>query len=273
MKATPSTTTTIRRYFGIYLALWKNSIVREMGFKSNFLLWILVEVLWFALQLSYFAVIYSHTDNIAGWTKWEVVLLIGTAQFIQQLFTALFLTNVTDLSELIRTGKLDFLLLLPVNTRFLISFRKVDLGGFINAGMALVVVGYACHQLRIEPTLSQLLGFLILSIAGVCIHYTLVLMLAASAFWTVRSQGVVWCYYNLFNIARMPRSAFQGSFKVIFTFALPMLLIANVPAELILQRLGSAWQMALLLVITMVWWVLSEIFWRFSLRHYTSASS
>ena len=120
MKATPSNTTTIRRYFGIYVALWKNSIVREMGFKSNFLLWILVEVLWFALQLSYFAVIYSHTDNIAGWTKWEVVLLIGTAQFIQQLFTALFLTNVTDLSELIRTGKLDFLLLLPVNTRFLI---------------------------------------------------------------------------------------------------------------------------------------------------------
>ncbi len=247
--------------------------MREMGFKSNFLLWIVVEALWFALQLSYFAVIYSHTDSIAGWTKWEVVLLIGTAQFIQQLFTALFLTNVTDLSELIRTGKLDFLLLLPVNTRFLISLRKVDLGGFINAGMALVVVGYSCHQLRIEPTWSQLLGFLTLSAAGVCIHYALVLILAVSAFWTVRSQGVVWCYYNLFNIARMPQSAFQGSFKIIFTFALPMLLIANVPAKLLLQNLGSALPMALLLFITGVWCVLSEILWRFSLRHYTSASS
>ncbi|MGE5566371.1 MAG: hypothetical protein ACM3YN_09500, partial [Parcubacteria group bacterium] len=29
---------------------------------------------------------------------------------------------------------MDFMLLLPANTRFLISFRQVDLGGFVNAG-------------------------------------------------------------------------------------------------------------------------------------------
>ena len=29
------------RYGRIYVALWKNSIIREMGFKANFLLWIL----------------------------------------------------------------------------------------------------------------------------------------------------------------------------------------------------------------------------------------
>ncbi len=266
-------TTGLRRYGAIYLALLKNSIVREMGFKSNFLLWIVVEALWFALQLGYFVVIYSHTESIAGWSKWEVVLLIGTAQFIQQLFTAIFLTNVTDLSELIRTGKLDFMLLLPVNTRFLISFRKVDLGGFVNAAMALCVVGYACNQLGITPTFQHITGYFVLCIAGVFIHYALVLVLAVSAFWTVRSQGVVWCYYNLFNIARMPQTAFRGTFKIIFTLAVPMLLIANVPAKLILTRLDSILEMGLLLVITMIWLILSEFCWRVSLRRYTSASS
>src|SRR4051812_22455247 len=68
----------VPRYARLYLAMWKNSVVREMSFKANFLLWIFVELLWFALQLSFFAVIYSHTDHIADWTKWQVVLLIGT---------------------------------------------------------------------------------------------------------------------------------------------------------------------------------------------------
>src|SRR2546426_770511 len=108
----------LKRYLKIYGALWKNSVVREMGFKTNFLLWIVVEMLWFALQLSFFAVIYTHTDRIGTWSKWQVVMLLGASHFIQQIFTAIFLTNCTQLSELIRTGKLDFMLLLPVNTRF-----------------------------------------------------------------------------------------------------------------------------------------------------------
>ncbi|MBI4325148.1 MAG: ABC-2 family transporter protein [Chloroflexi bacterium] len=263
----------LKRYATIYAALWKNSVVREMGFKANFLLWIVVELLWFALQLAFIAVIYRHTDHIGTWTKWEVVMLMGTSHFIQQLFTAIFLTNCVQISEYIRTGKLDFMLLLPVNTRFLISFRQVDLGGFVNAATAVAVIVYAARQLALTPTIWQILGFLMLALFGIAIHYSLMLILATTSFWTVRAQGIVWGYYNLFNIARLPDAAFHGFFKVFFTFAIPMLLVANVPAKLLAERLGSPWEMALLLGLALVCFSISEWVWRFSLRHYTSASS
>src|SRR5881392_2221601 len=99
MEATRSSA--LSRYLGIYAALWRNSVIREMQFKANFVLWILVELLWFALQLTFITVIYSHTDHIGDWTKWQVVLLIGTSNFIQQLFTSFFLSNLVQLSELI----------------------------------------------------------------------------------------------------------------------------------------------------------------------------
>src|SRR5262245_3502549 len=98
------------RYAGIYAALWKNSVTRETMFKGNFLLWIFVEVIWFALQLSFIGVIYLHTDSIGSWTKWQVVLLVGASHFIQQIYQAFFLINCVNLSELVRNGKLDFLL-------------------------------------------------------------------------------------------------------------------------------------------------------------------
>jgi len=263
----------LRRHAAIYAALWRNSVAREMGFKSNFLLWIVVELLWFGLQLSFIGVIYLHTDHIASWTKWEVIMLVGASHFIQEVFQAFFLTNCAQISELVRTGRLDFMLLLPMNTRFQISLRQVDLGGFVNAASALAVMGYAARQLHIVPGAAQVAGFLFLCAAGILVHYSLMFLLASVAFWTVRAQGIVWGYYSLFNVARLPDAAFQGFFRGFFTFAIPMLLVANVPVKLLLDRLQSPAPMALLLGMGGVCFLASELFWRFSVRHYTSASA
>ena len=263
----------LKRYATIYAALWKNSVAREMSFKGNFILWIIVELLWFGLQLCFVTVVYSQTDSVGTWTKWQMVLLVGASNFIQQIYQAFFLTNCTNLSELIRTGKMDFLLLLPVNTRFIVSLRQVDLGAFINALFGLCVVVYAAAQLHLHPGLPAVLGFGVLCGVGILIHYSLMFMLAAVGFWTVRAQGIVWGYYNLFNIARMPDEAFRGAFKAVFTFALPVLLVSNVPVRLLADKLVSPAAWIPLLALGLLWAVISEWFWRLSLRHYTSASS
>jgi len=264
---------TVWRYFGIYGALWKNSVAREMTFKSNFILWIFVELLWFGLQLSFIGVLYLHTENIGTWTKWQVVLLIGGSHFIQQMFQAFFLINCTNLSELVRTGKMDFLMLLPVNTRFVVSLRQVDLGAFVNAGFAVATMAYAAKQLHLVPGALQVAGFLVLCVAGVLIHYSLMFLLASISFWTVRAQGIVWGYYNLFNIARMPDEAFAGLFKAFFTFAIPMLLVSNVPVRVLLNKLMSPGPLLLLLAMSVACFAVSEWGWRASLGRYTSASS
>jgi ABC-2 type transport system permease protein len=248
------------RYGRLYAALWKNSVAREMSFKGNFVLWILVELLWFGLQLSFISVVFSQTDTIGSWTKWQMV--------------AFFLTNCTGLSELVRTGKMDFLLALPVNTRFIVSLRQVDLGAFVNAVFGLTVMIFALHKAQVVPSLGQILGFGALCVAGIFIHYSLMFMLAAISFWTVRAQGIVWGYYNLFNIARLPDEAFQrGAFKAIFTFALPVLLVSNVPTRVIANKLASPSSWLLLLGLGVIWAFISEWFWRLSIRRYTSASS
>lgn len=263
----------LRRYLGLYAALWKNSVTREMSFKGNFILWIVVELLWFCLQLAFVSVIYSQTNSVGTWSKWQMVLLVGASNFIQQIYQAFFLTNCTNLSELVRTGRMDFLLLLPVNSRFLVSLRVVDLGAFINALFGLSVMAFAAAKLQLQPTAAQFAGFGALCVVGICIHYSLMFMLATISFWTVRAQGIVWGYYNLFNIARMPDEAFRGAFKAVFSFALPVLLVSNVPVRVLADKFASPVSWISLLALGGLWAVLSEWFWRFSVRHYTSASS
>jgi ABC-2 type transport system permease protein len=118
-----------------------------MIFKSNFLLWIFVETLWFGLQLSFIGVLYLHTEQIGTWTKWQVVLLVGASHFIQQIFQAFFLINCTNLSELIRTANWIFCCCCRLTPDSWFSLRQVDLGGFVNAGFAVLRYGYAVTNL------------------------------------------------------------------------------------------------------------------------------
>src|SRR5471030_1184053 len=123
----------MRRYFEIYGIMLRNSLIREMSFKANFLLWMVVEVLWFWGQIFFFSIIFGQVDRIGDWTKWEVVLLVGTAQIVAQLFQAFFFVNVANIPELVRTGKLDSLLVLPMDSQFAVSSKQFSLDSVLNA--------------------------------------------------------------------------------------------------------------------------------------------
>jgi ABC-2 type transport system permease protein len=261
------------RYVEVYYALVKNSVTRDLTFKINFFFWILVELLWFALQLAFNRVIYLHTESIGTWLQWEVVMLIGASHLIQQLFQALFLVNCSVLSDLVHSGKFDFLLLFPMNTRFLVSCRQIDLCGFVGAASGLAVVIYAAHQLHLSPTFTQISGFALLCVAAVFVHYSLMFLMATMSFWTVRAQGIVMAYYNLFSIARMPDIIFRGASRVIFTVAIPMLLVSNVPVKVLAHKLESPAEIVLMVAMTFICFLVSKLVWDIALRHYTSASS
>jgi ABC-2 type transport system permease protein len=262
-----------RHYLALYGALWRNSVVREMGFQANFLLWLFVELLWFALQLTFNSVIYLHTETIGTWTKWQVVMLIGASHFIQQIFQTFLLVNCSQLSDLVHSGKLDTMLLMPVSTRFLVSLRHVDLGGFISAASGLAVMIYAAGEMHFVPTPLHVLAFGLLCVVSILVHYSLMFLMATVSFWTVRAQGLVMAYYNLFSIARIPDAAFRGGGRVTFTLAIPILIISNVPVKVLLNKLTSPSEILLMLALGMSCFLISSAVWVAALRRYSSASS
>src|SRR5436309_12140392 len=109
---------------------------------------------------------------------------------------------------------------------------------------------------------------------GVAVHYSILLGLAAVSFWIVRAQGLVYGYFNFLNIARYPDVIFPRIFRMIFGWVVPVVIIANIPARLLIKSLGQPGQLMLHLVIasSIIFW-LSRVFWSFALRHYSSATS
>lgn len=264
----------MRRYIEIYSIMLRNSLIREMSFKANFVLWMVVEVLWFCGQIVFFSIIFGNVNQIGDWTKWEVILLVGTHQIIAQLFQAFFFVNVANIPELVRTGKLDSMLVLPIDSQFAVSTKQFGLDSVVNAILGAAVVCFSLSKLGVAPNLMSILLYLAALGFGIAVHYSIMLSLAAVSFWIVRAQGLVYGYFNFLNIARYPDAIFPPLFRFIFGWIIPVVIVANIPARLLIKSLGQpSWLMFHLVVASTIIFCLSRAFWRFALRHYSSASS
>src|SRR6202008_2410769 len=171
----------MRRYLEIWGIMLRNSLIRALSFKANFILWMVVEVLWFCGQITFFGIIFGQVDRIGDWTKWEVILLIGTHQMIAQLFQAFFFVNVSNIPELVRTGKLDSLLVLPIDSQFAVSTKQFGLDSIVNAAVGGMVVGFSLSKLGIVPTPTSILLYIVALGFGVAVHYSIMLALAAAS--------------------------------------------------------------------------------------------
>jgi ABC-2 type transport system permease protein len=262
----------VGRYAAIWLAQIRYSMVREMMFKVTFLLWIVVDLCWFALNLCFVQFLYLQVNLVAGWDRWQMVLLVSTNYLVQQIFQTFLMINLTKLPDLIRSGGLDFLLAQPASVQFIISTRRFELGSVLTSFMAVIVCGIAVAHLQTNLSPVGLAVFPCLVLCGVMIHYAMMLMLMSLAFWMTRAQGFIYAYYNFFQISRLPREAFHGVTRLIFTWGIPLLLIANVPATTLLH--GLDWgDLAGMVGATAVLLALSTGVFRAGLRRYGSASS
>src|SRR5207237_4000129 len=213
----------------------RNSLVRELSFKANFILWMIVEVLWFCGQIVFFGIIFGQVDQIEDWSKWEVVLLLGTHQMIAQLFQAFFFVNVSNIPELVRTGKLDSVLVLPIDSQFAVSTKQFGLDSILNALLGAVVVIVSLSKLSIVPNALSVLLYVVALGFGIAVHYSIMLGVAAVSFWIIRAQGLVCGYFNFLNIARYSVVIFPWLFLVIFGWFFMMLCLSRVP-ELVLYN-------------------------------------
>ncbi|PYJ33181.1 MAG: hypothetical protein DME88_08885, partial [Verrucomicrobia bacterium] len=205
-------------------------------------------------QIVFFSIIFGNVDRIGDWTKWEVVLLVGTHQMIAQLFQAFFFVNVANIPELVRTGKLDSVLVLPIDSQFAVSTKQFGLDSIVNAALGAAVVCISLSRLGVVPSPTSILLYVTALGFGIAVHYSIMLGLAAMSFWIIRAQGLVYGYFNFLNIARYPDAIFPWLFRLIFGWIIPVVIIHLVVAS------------------TLVFW-LSRVFWKFALRHYSSASS
>lgn len=260
-------------YAKIWAASARYSITRTLMFRGDFFVWSLVELFWMSVNILTITVIYEHTQSIAGWTKYQMVLLVGTSMLIQRFLMGFFWSSIFEMGRNIRSGNFDFYLAQPGNVMFMATTRKLDPDSLLNSLVAAAVVIYAARQLGLDPSAGQIALYALMVLCGVVIHYSILVLSISLAFWLTSAQGIEGIYFTLTEFSRLPRAAFTGiATQMLFVWLLPVVMITNVPASLLVQGFDltlSAW----LLGSALVWFAAAVFVFNRGLRRYTSASS
>jgi ABC-2 type transport system permease protein len=272
-------------YLRVFLTFARNSLVRDMTFRFNFLIDVVTSMAWVFMNLGFYVLIFTFTPEIGdktGWGQFEFFLFLGTGLLINSLVQAFFMTNADDFSELVRTGTLDFALLKPIDTQFLVSLTKVDWSALGNFAVGLLLIAYSLYRLEYVPGVVQIVLYPLYVACGVAIYYSLMIALAATSVWLGRNLTLFDFWFYITNFSRYPMEIYHGRIGTplqwTFTFIVPVLIVVNVPARLLAPPLSpdtsKDWLLPLYAIFaTLMSLAASRWVFQRALRSYRSASS
>ncbi len=266
------------RYARIAWCFARNGLVRELSFRTNFIVTVISEILWLGMMLVFVEVIFRNTRTVQGWDHNQYLFLLGTHFIITSLFETFFFSNVQRLSEMIRTGGLDFVLLKPANPQFLISLERFDYAALPNAPLGLFLCGFAAHRLGVSVTLTDVLLYGVLVICGVLLLYAMMFIFSTSSVWLIRQTSAAHFWFYLTSCAKYPAEIYQplarGTLHFALTFIIPVLIVANLPANAMVREAHfQPWLVGYAVAATVVICALSAAVFHWALRWYRSASS
>jgi len=226
-------------YLKVLLTFARNSLIRDMTFRGNFIIEAITSITWMLMNLGFYLLIFQYTPAIGntGWGQYQFFVFLATTLFINSMVQMLFMPNAEEFSELIRTGNLDFALLKPIDTQFLISLRKMEWSGIGNLLVGLALLIYSLKHVEFTPSLAAFILYPVYVICGVAILYSLMIVMSAASVWLGRNQSIYDFWFYVTNFSRYPMEIYQGRLGTplqwFFTFIIPVLVVVNVPARLL----------------------------------------
>lgn len=247
-------------------------IMNEMQYRINFVMEMVQSLLQIGTALAVLAIVFSHTDSLAGWNRAELLVVIGVYTLVRGIVNTFVQPNMERIVTEIREGKLDYALTKPADSQVLVSVRDIRFWQITDVvvGIVVVVVGLVQLHDAVEP--SHLGAFVVMLAVGTVSIYCFWLMLAAAAFWLIRINEVQELFDGLYRAGQYPVGIYPSWLKFGLTFLVPLAFAITVPAEAATGRLTWG-AVALAVVVTAALVGLSRWCWMRGLRRYGGASA
>jgi ABC-2 type transport system permease protein len=259
-----------------HLRLWRRfltqAVVRETHYRAHFVTTLLVGLVQLGLGIVPILLLFGYTDEVRGWSRADVILLVGIFQIVTGLISAFVAPNLNRMTTYITEGELDVVLVRPVSSQFYLTSRWINVAELSNVVTGVLVLVLGLVQSGASPHVAQVLQALVLAACGLVLLATVWSAMSVLAFWLQSVNPIGFIYLNLMEAGRYPLAFFPVAVRAFLTFAFPVAFATTYPVQALAGDLG--WMPVaggIALAVTAV--TLVRMLWRRGLRTYASASS
>jgi ABC-2 type transport system permease protein len=219
--------------------------------------------------------VYGQVDSFLGLTRYENYVLFGTYKIVQSIGVTLFMTQLEELTEQIRgtdSLTLDMMLLKPIDAQVFATLGRTWFGSLAAIMVGVAMVWYGLNNLMVVVTLGHVFTYLVAVALGIIMLYVTYLFIQTWLFWFEYLQVGETLWFTIHDAGQYPRNLYRGWLGILFNVVFPVTLGAAIPTELLFGR-ESGWILVMYGFIVLTLLYLTRVFWKFSIKKYSSFSS
>ncbi len=260
------------RYLRLYAYFVRFSFSRAMEFRLDFFFRVVMDCTFYAVQLAFFGVLYRHTTLLGGWNLDQAWVFVAGVFVADALQMTIFANNLWWLPIYVNRGDVDYYLVRPVSSLFVLGTRDFAANSFLNLVIALGLLVWAMLRYPEPFGIGALLLYGILVIIGMLLFFALHLFFLIPVFWIQSSRGFDELFWSLQHLSQRPDRIYRGWARRVLVSILPLCLITSYPTRVLF---GEATLITVLHVlgVTAIAWIAMLAFWSRGVRSYSSASS
>lgn len=259
----------------IMLSLWGASIRSNLQYRTNFLIMVVMGLIYQGTGFAFIWVVLSRFDAVGGWSFGEIAFLYGL-RLLMHALSVLASGQIRDLDWYIRQGEFDRYLIRPLSPLRQIVSQGVQVNAFGDLIGGILIFLAATTLIRLDWTAAILLYLVFAIVGGALIELALDLMIATLAFRVLNTVSLFMVLDAFFSdFGNYPLKIFGGTMQFLLTFGLPLAFMAYFPSAVLLGREGELNVPPTVAVAAplagVCWFVLAVFFFRFELRNYQSS--
>lgn len=258
--------------FRLALAHWRIGALNELQYRLNLVVQLFQSLIALATGLIGLALVFRQTDELAGWTRPELLAVMGVHLLMGGIIQALIQPNMQRLMGDVQNGLFDYTLAKPVDAQALTSVRVIRVWQLVDALVGAVVIAVAIAQIGDHVGLGQAAAFVAALALGALSIYSFWLILTTGVFWIIRIENIVELFQGVYQAGRWPVTVYPPWLRGGLTFLVPVAFAVTVPAEAVTGRLtGRTLLLALAIAVGLM--AAARAVWRLGVGRYGGASA
>ncbi len=256
----------------IYAATMRYSMSQAMLFRMDFALRFVMDLVYYAINIGFFEILFMHTSDLGGWRHDEVMVFIACSLLLDSLYMLFIARNIWEFPAQVNMGTLDGYLTRPIKPFFVLIGRHFQFPSLLNVLVGIIFFGYAVSQFQGEIGVWNVLCIAFLMLNSFILMTCFRLLSVLPVFWTHSRFGFHMLFQSFDQVSNRPDVIFRGVTHFVFLTLVPVFVITSFPARAFMGRLTLNEGIFAVLV-TVVFAAIIGIIWRLGLRSYSSASS
>ncbi|RPJ26126.1 MAG: hypothetical protein EHM33_12670 [Chloroflexi bacterium] len=253
-------------------AFLKVNVQMSLAYRADTVVNILLNLMWLGWELLSLGIIFSNTETIGGWGFGELIALLGVFRLVHTLMIALIWPNTEKFNQSIRDGSMDYTLLQPVNSMFLVTFSRITVWRAWDLILASVLIVVGINMAGDTTTPLSVLAFILLTVSGAIVIYSLWIVLIALTFWFTKFDNNVTILQALLDAGRYPVTVYPVWLRILVTFIIPIAVATTVPLQGLRGELNLS-RVLMFIAIGIVSFLVASQVWKRGLKQYSGASS